>query len=79
MEDIIVRTINLPLLIKGVTIPCNDGTYNIYINAAYSYDEQKEILNHELKHIKNFDFDNFEDIKFIEKRAKNKHTVKVDF
>lgn len=71
MEDIIVRIINLPLLVKGVTIPSNDGIFNIYINALYSHDAQKKILEHELKHIKNFDFDNYEDIKFIEKRAKD--------
>lgn len=69
MDNIIVRVINLPYAVRGVTIPHLDGTYNIYINALYSVDTQNKILRHELKHIENFDFDNFDDIKIIEQRA----------
>ena len=69
-DNIIVRTVDfLPLTIKGVTIPDYEDIYNIYINAKYSIGEQNRILKHELRHVKNFDFDNFEDIRIIEKRA----------
>lgn len=71
MDDIIVRIIDLPMCVKGVTIPHSDGTFNIYINAKYSNDMRRTILEHELRHIKNFDFDNFDDIKIIEERAKS--------
>ena len=30
-----------------------------------------EILKHELTHVKNYDFDNFDEIKIIETRADN--------
>ncbi len=68
-ENIIIRIIDMPITIKGVTIPSNDGYYNIYINARYSVDHQNKTLRHELKHVRNFDFDNFDNIKIIEKRA----------
>lgn len=70
MDNIIVRQVEfLPTTIKGVTIPDDEGYYNIYINAKYSIDIQNKTLKHELKHIDNFDFDNFEDIRLVEKRA----------
>lgn len=68
-DNIIVRTLPLPVVVKGVTIPSEDGYYNIYINCNYSIEMQNEILRHELRHVKNYDFDNFDDIKIIEDRA----------
>lgn len=64
-----MRVISLPYTVRGVTIPHPDGTYNIYINAVYSVDTQNKILQHELKHVENFDFDNFDNIKIVEQRA----------
>lgn len=70
-DNIIVRIVPLPAAVKGVTIPSDDGTYNIYINSAYSDVMINEILKHELTHVKNYDFDNFDEIKIIETRADN--------
>ena len=67
--NVIVRYAQLPVRVKGVTLPSNDGYYNVYINSTYSYEMQQEILRHELRHIGNSDFDNFDDIKVIEDRA----------
>ncbi len=70
-NNIIVRTVDfLPLCVKGVTVPSDDGYYNIYINAKYSIEMQNIILRHELEHISNDDFENFDDIGIIEERAK---------
>ena len=70
MEDnVIVRIVDLPLSIKGVTIPHPDGSYNIYINAKYDIFTQRNCLKHEMCHIRNLDFDNFDKISIIEKRA----------
>ena len=71
-DDMIVRTIPLPICVKGVTVPHPDGTYNIYINANYSSEIQKDILKHELRHIYNDDFENFDDIDVCEDRANQK-------
>lgn len=71
MDNIIIRVVNLPICVKGVTIPHSDGTYNIYINANYSNEHQKQILKHELTHINNSDFNNYDSIEIVEKRAEN--------
>ena len=72
MEEIIVRVINLPAAVRGVTVIDEDGNYNIYINAKLSPDEQKKAIDHEKRHIDHYDFDSFEDIEDIEKRAEGK-------
>ena len=37
-----VRYVELPLKVDGVTIPNNDGTFDIYINALHTEPHQKE-------------------------------------
>lgn len=51
MEIIIIRGIELPSKIKGVTVVDCDGNYNIYINTLLSKDVQRTTQRHELKHI----------------------------
>lgn len=72
MNDIIVRIINLPASVRGVTVVDENGNYNIYINAKLAPDEQKKALEHEQRHIDNFDFESFEEIEEIEKRAEGR-------
>ena len=71
MDNIIVRIIDLPLCVKGVTVPHPDGTYNIFINAKFPIDIQRQTIKHELKHVSNMDFESIDDIKTIENRASN--------
>lgn len=68
-DNVIVRTVPLPLSIKGLTMPSNDDYYNVYINANYSFDMMKKTLEHELRHVVHYDFDSIEDIVTIERRA----------
>lgn len=58
MNDYIVRYIDLPCTVKGVTVMDKDGFYNIYINSQLSFEEQKKAVHHELHHIAREDFDN---------------------
>ena len=51
MNDIIVRIINLPASVRGVTVVDENGNYNIYINAKLAPDEQKKALELSLIHI----------------------------
>ena len=67
----IVRTVPLPTTIKGMTVPSDDGAYNIYINSNYTYECQQIALYHELKHIVYNDMYNFDDIALCEMRAKH--------
>ena len=69
-DDIIIRIVDLPICVYGVTIPHDDGTYNVYINAKYDIETRQKALRHELRHVINYDFDNFDSIKIIEDRAK---------
>ena len=69
LDNVIIRIIDLPICVKGVTVPHPDGTYNIFINARYPIDIQQDTLKHELNHVENFDFDNFDTIQIIEHRA----------
>lgn len=47
-----VRYVELPLKVDGVTIPNDDGTFDIYINALHTEPHQEESLEHELRHIR---------------------------
>ena len=68
--DTIIRVIKLPPSIKGVTIPDEEGNYNIYINKNMSRKVQIDTYLHELEHIKNNDFSSNEPIPTIEERTK---------
>lgn len=46
-----VRYLDLPPKVNGVTVPNDDGTFDIYINARHSAEHQADILAHELWHI----------------------------
>ena len=51
MGEVIVRTIDMPTDIKGMTILDEDGNYNIYINDRLSYDMRLQVYEHELTHV----------------------------
>lgn len=63
---IFVKTYELPGDIKGFVIEWPDGDATIVINSLLSEEEQKKVLDHELKHLKNYDFEkvNADDIEF---------------
>lgn len=46
-----VRFVELPACVDGVTIPNDDGTFDIYINSLLSEDRKQNRLQHEIKHI----------------------------
>lgn len=49
--DYFVRPIELPRTVNGVTLPNDDGTFDIYLNSLLTEDEQKTALEHEIEHI----------------------------
>lgn len=49
--DYFVRYAPFPPSIEGVTLPNEDGSFDIYINAALSPERQADRLQHELRHI----------------------------
>ena len=68
-DGIIVRLIDMPLCIKAVTIPSEDGAFNVYVNARYSHEEQDMAIKHEINHIYNNDFCNSLSIVEVENLA----------
>lgn len=51
IPDYFVHVIPLPLSVRGVTVPNDDGTFSVYINAAYDTETQRSTLEHELSHL----------------------------
>lgn len=56
MDAVIVRIIDMPVGVKGITVKDAEGDYNIYLNARYSPDAQAVAFRHEVEHIKRGDF-----------------------
>ena len=56
MTDTYVRLVPLPVKVEGVTLPNDDGSFDIYINARLSPARQQETLEHELRHIRHEHF-----------------------
>ncbi len=64
MDSIIIRLIDMPEAIHGVTRKDAEGDYNIYINAKLSADGRAEALRHEVAHILRGHF--YDDCKTVE-------------
>ena len=47
-----VRLVSLPATIDGVSVPNDDGSFDIYINSDLCEARQQECLEHELEHIR---------------------------
>ena len=56
--DYCVRSVEFPSKVEGVTIPNDDGTFDIYINSIFCENRKQEILGHELRHIQENHFYN---------------------
>lgn len=69
MDSVIIRKIDLPVGIDGITVLDENGDYNMYLNDRLSYDMQAEAFRHEVEHIKQGHFYTYEDIKVLEEQA----------
>lgn len=52
MPDYFVRLIRLPIKVEGVTVPNSDGSFSIYINELLCEEKRRDVLEHELRHIR---------------------------
>lgn len=57
MGDVFTHLMNMPDGIWGHANPNPDGSYTIFINAKLNCEMQYKVYLHELKHIKNGDFE----------------------
>lgn len=65
----IVRKINLPVSVPGITVLDENGDYNVYLNDRLSCEAQAEAFRHEVEHIKQGHFYKMEDIMLLEEQA----------
>lgn len=52
MLEYYVRLVSLPRAVEGVSVPNDDGSFDIYINSRLSPQQREETLEHELRHLK---------------------------
>lgn len=56
MDNYIIRIVKLPPHVGGITIPDENGDYNIYINSRLSDAKMVEVYDHEVYHIEHGHF-----------------------
>lgn len=69
-DDVFIRYIDLPTTVNAVTVPDEDGNYNVYINDRLSYEAQQEAYEHELYHIEHGHIYNYEPVTDCEAETK---------
>lgn len=72
MDAVIVRLIDMPETIHGVTRKDAEGDYNIYINAKLSADGRALAFRHEVEHIRLGHFYEERPVAELEKEAHGK-------
>lgn len=51
MNRVFAHLIDLPMAVKGVTIPDDEGDYTVFVNANLCSECRNQTLQHELRHI----------------------------
>ena len=69
MTDTFIRLVPLPIKVEGVTLPNDDGSFDVYINSRLSPARQQETLEHELRHIRQEHFYLDLDVERMERQA----------
>lgn len=64
-----VRLVAMPPSVRGVVLPNDDGTYTIIINSVLPEERRREVLEHELAHIKKDHLYSEDPIRIIEAEA----------
>ena len=52
MDAVIIRVVDLPWKVNGVTVKDAEGDYNIYLNEKLSPERRAKALRHEYEHIR---------------------------
>ena len=73
MIDYYLRLVALPRSVEGVSVPNDDGSFDIYINFLLPPQRWQEILEHELNHIRQEHFYLDMPISLMERQANGEH------
>lgn len=58
MNQVFLHLVDLPMTVRGVTVPEDDtGDYIVLINAALDLIARERVIEHELRHIRACHFD----------------------
>ena len=83
MYDVYIRSIKMPVKVKGFTVLDNDGSFCVYVNSLISESEQRAAADHELRHIKKQHFYNNKPVVYNEldneRRAKSPLGVVAEY
>lgn len=52
MNNVLIRELEFPITVEGVTVKDTNGDYNVYINALLPPEKKQAAIDHELAHIK---------------------------
>lgn len=69
MIEFRVRELPLPAHVEGVTLPFDDGTFDVFINSLMSQEKKRDALRHEIKHISGDHFYSDDSVSDLEKEA----------
>lgn len=69
--DYFVHVVSLPAAIDGVTVPNDDGTFDVYLNSNQPEAVQKRWLRHEVAHILSDHFYKALDVAEMERQAED--------
>ena len=69
MIDYYVRHVALPRKVEGVSIPNDDGSFDIYITSLLPPEQRSRVLEHELRHIRHEHFYLDMDLRRMERQA----------
>lgn len=75
-DNIVVIVRDMPIGTHGVTVPNEDGSYTVFINARDAINQQQEAYEHEISHINNCDFEK-QNVQEIEYAAHHLQPAKV--
>lgn len=79
MNDVFVEYVSLPITIYGQVWPVLDFDFVILINNAFTTEKQKEIYDHEMRHILLGHYNNLkEPIEIVEKQANDTTLLKQE-
>ena len=71
-----IHYVPLPTCVNGATVPNDDGTFDVYINAVLPEERQWEALRHEVKHLTSDHlYDDISPVKKLEQDASEKLTA----
>ncbi len=51
MNEVNVVLVDLPIGARGCVMPEADGSFTVYINAAYNHEQRRAIFEHEMRHL----------------------------